>query len=169
MKKLKDFIYDTNDILIALLILVIAAAVIMWRMNVFMDYPKTLLGTEDYESSSSTTVDTVMPSDVTDESAGDIGTEIDLPDFTEEVVEDEPVRVWNEDNRLTARVIVDIEGNSAVAAVQCLIDAGLFTDYDDYMGVCEDANLDPEKIAAGRFTFELGSTKQDIVKQINWG
>lgn len=168
MKKLKDLIYDTNDIIIALLILAVAALIIVWRMNVIMDYPKALLGTEDYDSPIAT--DTVMPSDVTDSTVVDeTDSDIVLPDLTEEDLEDAPVQVWNEDERLTARIVVDIEGNSAVAAVQCLIDAGLFHDYDEYMSTCEDANLDPEKIAAGRFTFELGSTKEDIVKQINWG
>ena len=33
MKKFKDFLYDKNDILIALLILIVAALIITWRMN----------------------------------------------------------------------------------------------------------------------------------------
>ena len=119
MKKLKDLIYDTNDIIIALLILAVAALIIVWRMNVIMDYPKTLLGTEDYDSPIAT--DTVMPSDVTDSNIVDeTDSDIVLPDLTEEDLADAPVQVWNEDERLTARIVVDIEGNSAVAAVQCL-------------------------------------------------
>ena len=43
MKKLKDFIYDKNDILIAVLILVVAAAIIAWRMEIILNYPKTLV------------------------------------------------------------------------------------------------------------------------------
>ena len=31
MKKFKDFLYDKNDILIALLILIVAALIITWR------------------------------------------------------------------------------------------------------------------------------------------
>ena len=42
MKRLKDFFYDKNDILIALAILVLAAALIIWRMEVIMAYPKTM-------------------------------------------------------------------------------------------------------------------------------
>ena len=42
MKKLKDFFYDKNDILIALAILIIAALLIVWRMEIIMDYPRTL-------------------------------------------------------------------------------------------------------------------------------
>ena len=43
MKKFKDFLYDKNDILIAVLILVVAAAIIAWRMDVILQYPKQLI------------------------------------------------------------------------------------------------------------------------------
>ena len=39
MKKLKDIFYDKNDILIALIILVLAAGIILWRVQAIMDYP----------------------------------------------------------------------------------------------------------------------------------
>ena len=42
MKWIKDFLYDKNDILIALLILVAAALIILWRMDVIMAYPQTV-------------------------------------------------------------------------------------------------------------------------------
>ena len=42
MKAFKDFLYDKNDILIALVILLIAGLLIVWRMEVIMDYPQTL-------------------------------------------------------------------------------------------------------------------------------
>ena len=40
MKKLKDFIYDKNDIVIALLILAAAAFIIFWRLDIILEYPK---------------------------------------------------------------------------------------------------------------------------------
>ena len=39
MKKIRDFIYDYNDIFVALLIIAVAAVVIVWRVNSIMDYP----------------------------------------------------------------------------------------------------------------------------------
>ena len=42
MKKFQDFFYDKNDIIIALLILLFAGLLIMWRIDVIMDYPQTL-------------------------------------------------------------------------------------------------------------------------------
>ena len=43
MERFKDFLYNKNDILVALLILAIAAAVIVFRVNAIMEYPKTLV------------------------------------------------------------------------------------------------------------------------------
>ena len=40
MEKIKDFIYDKNDILVALLVLVLAAFLFCWRMDVIMEYPE---------------------------------------------------------------------------------------------------------------------------------
>ena len=47
MKKFKDFIYDKNDIIIAVLILAVAALIIFWRLNVILEYPKQLLGNDE--------------------------------------------------------------------------------------------------------------------------
>ena len=47
MKKLKDFIYDKNDIIIAALILAAAALIIAWRMDVILQYPKELINADD--------------------------------------------------------------------------------------------------------------------------
>lgn len=43
MEKLKDFLYNKNDIIVALLILAIAATVIVFRIDAIMEYPKTLV------------------------------------------------------------------------------------------------------------------------------
>ena len=59
MKGLKDFFYDKNDIIIALAILMIAALLIVWRMEVIMDYPETL-------ALETGTIDTTEPSAVDD-------------------------------------------------------------------------------------------------------
>ena len=42
MKRLKDFFYNFNDIVIVLGILAIAAFLILWRVDIIMRYPKTV-------------------------------------------------------------------------------------------------------------------------------
>ena len=73
MKGLKDFLYDKNDILIALLILVLAAFLIAWRMDVIMAYPETLAEQTD---TTDTTEETAVGSEET--SGGPEGTSSDL-------------------------------------------------------------------------------------------
>jgi len=41
MKSMKDIIYDKSDIAVALLILLVAAAIIINRVDAIMDYPST--------------------------------------------------------------------------------------------------------------------------------
>ena len=38
MKKIKDFFYDYNDVLVSILIVLVAAVVLFWRVNVVMNY-----------------------------------------------------------------------------------------------------------------------------------
>ena len=42
IKRIRDFIYDINDIFIALLIVLIAAGIIVWRSSSIMKYPEYL-------------------------------------------------------------------------------------------------------------------------------
>ena len=42
MNKIRDIIYDYNDIFVALLIIVIAGALLLWRVNAIMEYPEYL-------------------------------------------------------------------------------------------------------------------------------
>jgi len=40
LKRIRDFIYDINDIFVALIIVLAAAGIIIWRSTNIMDYPK---------------------------------------------------------------------------------------------------------------------------------
>lgn len=146
MKKFHDFFYDKNDIIIALLILLFAGLLIMWRIDVIMDYPQTLAKETD-------TVQTTEQSAV---------------DPKEENADEEPEntdQVWMA-GELTHDITVSIAGGSATAAVDGLVSAGLFDSYDDFAKVCKAAGRSPEDIKANTFTFEKGSTQTDIAKQV---
>lgn len=39
----RDFLYDWNDVVIAVLILLAACLIIFWRVNIIMQYPKHLV------------------------------------------------------------------------------------------------------------------------------
>ena len=174
MKKLKDFIYDKNDIVIAILILAVAALIISWRLGIILEYPKQLLGTDD------PVFDTpVSDDDVTqpDDSEGDEPqiSEGDQPQGGEGETDEpqgnetgEDIPLWD-GGVLTEDVEVEVEGASASAAVKCLVNAGLFEDYAEYQKICEEEGMNHEKVSAGTFTFKKGTTKVQIAKKINWG
>lgn len=135
MKTLKDFFYDKNDIIIALVILLIAGLLIFWRMEVIMDYPQTL------------------------------AKETDTTKTTEQSAIENPDQIWS-DGILAREITVNVSGGSAKNAVQCLIDAGLFTNYDQYADICQEIGRSPENIKANTFTFEKGSTQKEIAKKV---
>jgi len=146
LKALKDFYYDKNDIIIALLILCIAGLIIMWRIDAIMDYPQTLAKETD-------TVQTTEESAVgsaEDETADTSGSDGPL---------------W-EGGTLTQDVTVSIAGGSAWSAVDGLVSAGLFESYDEFEHLCRSAGRFPEDIKAATFTFEEGSTQTDIIEQV---
>lgn len=163
MKKFKDFIYDKNDIIIAVLILAVAALIIFWRLNVILEYPKQLLGNDEptvnnpIDNSGNNSAVTDKPADNSDNSGA--GSDSDNP---------QELPLW-QGGVLTMDVEVEVSGNSASAAIQCLIDKGLFDDYAEYQRICDETGLDHEKVKAGNFTFKQGSTKKEIAKKMNWG
>lgn len=186
MKKFKDFIYDKNDIIIAVLILVAAALIICWRVNVILEYPKQLLGNDGnpaVENPVDNVGDADKPSDGGDNSdaANNIGSDAGNVSDTAQTGDDQQAagnQQTSDDSQelplwqggvLTRDVEVEVTGNSASAAIQCLIDKGLFDDYAEYQTICDDSGLDHEKVKAGTFTFTKGATKKDIAKKMNWG
>ena len=161
MEKLKDFIYDKNDILIALLVLFFAALLILWRMDAIMEYPETMFtaadepGTElEYDDEDGSAAGNSDDEGDTGEESGDSG-------------ESASGSLWV-DGKLTRTMEVDVYGNSAMAAVQCLVDAGLFLDYDEYKVICDLSGMNHEKVSAGTLVFEAGCTKEQVARKINW-
>lgn len=49
-----------------------------------------------------------------------------------------------------------------------MVDAGIFKDYEEYQEICGKMNYDHEKMRAGVFTFKKGTTREDIIKEVNW-
>ena len=162
MKGLKDFLYDKNDILIAFAILVIAALLIVWRMNAIMDYPHTLAektGTEETTEASAIEAEKEAEKDAEKEAASQSGSTADDPSG------EGASSLWS-NGALSKDVTVTVQGGSATAAVQSLIDAGLFQSYDEYSQICKAAGYTPEDIKATTFTFTAGSTQTDIAGQV---
>ena len=166
MKKFKDFLYDKNDILIAVLILAAAALLILWRMEAITAYPQTVFSGGDDSS-------VQLEDGEGEDSQSGAGENADdgqhTGDSTQSGDGETPgTDALFADGMLTRDVEVNVTGNSATAAVNCLVDAGLFEDYAEYQQICADTGLNHEKVSAGTMVFEKGSTKKDIARKINW-
>ena len=156
MKFIKDFIYDKNDIVIAFLILLVAGALIVWRMDAIMTYPQTLA---EKTGPTKTVVDEVdTDADADSQGDADSGSDADSDVQSSD-------GVWS-GNALAAEVKVTIEPGVASVAVQSLVDAGLFESYEDFEQVCKSIGREPTNIKATSFTFGPGSTKADIAKTV---
>ena len=170
MEKIKDFIYDKNDILVALLVLVFAALLIWWRMDVIMAYPETVFS--DGGAVENPVQDDDPSGDEGDVSGNEGGEgEGDRQNGEGNEGGEEPAvpsdSLWK-GGVLTRDVEVDVYGNSAMAAVQCLVDAGLFEDYNEYKNICDTAGMNHEKVSAGSLVFTAGTTKEEVARKINW-
>ncbi len=157
MDKIKDFIYNKSDIVIALLILAVAALIIAWRLEIIVQYPKTLSDgnvAKQVQEETSDEETPEMPKDTSEQKSKD-NSEVELP-------------LW-QDGKLTKEVEIEVSGNTATDVVNLLIKEGLFEDYSEYQAICEKAGLNHEKVKAGLVTFKKGSTKKAVAKTINWG
>ena len=162
MEKLKDFIYDKNDILIAFIVMAIAALIIFWRLDAIMQYPEKILETAQETAASETVDNDTDKSDTADDTSKD--TEKDTTDDTQST---QTTSLWS-GGQLTIDITVTVEGASATEAINCLVSAGLFKDYAEYQSVCKDAGYNHEKVSSGTFTFEKGWSKAKVADAVNW-
>lgn len=176
MNKLKDFLYDKSDILIAFGILLIAALIIAWRLAAIVEYPKELI-----DENNNATVYEEPADDPNGEGSGESGEGADDPNGESGEgsgesgegsgeSEDAPSTgaVWGSNGLLARDVSVTFEGNSATEIVNCAVNAGLFEDYYDYANVClNNGIMDPELIPiSGTITFEAGMSPLEVAQKI---
>ncbi len=160
MNKLKDFLYDKSDILIALLILLVAASLIVWRLGAIVEYPKEIISENNHA------VESPIEEPENTDSEKD-----DKPEANEEKEEPKPTEstdaVWN-NGLLAKNMTVTIGGGNAATNIvnDYLVSAGLFEDYRDFSEACRTHNRNPEQLIAGTYTFNAGSTKGDIVVKV---
>ena len=149
-RSFRDFYYDHSDIVLAIIILLIAGIVIMWRINIIVEYPSTL---QDISGVSQTSEEQ---------------NDADGAKASEDGKKDEKavaIAAWADD-KLAESIKVKVKGKKAAARIQCLIDAGLFTSVEDYESACNAIGVNYVEINKGTYTFKAGSTKEDIAKKV---
>ena len=152
MKRLKDFFYNFNDIVIVLGILAIAAFLILWRVDIIMRYPKTVAA------------QTVQTSQKTEDTkANDTSKDNNKNNSEKSTVDDGTI--WK-DGVLKNNMSVKVPSGTATDAVAGLVEAGLFKSYDDFAALSEQLGLDPTSIIPGTYKFDAGESQSDIIKAV---
>ena len=127
MKNFKDLFHNTNDIIIALVIVMMAAGVIVWRFNVIMKYPQVLASQSSRKQSEET---------LNSASTLKYGSAF-------------------KNGALKKDMSVTVNGGSE-ADVSDLIDKNLFADYKQFAADVKAQGHDVSDIDAGTYSFKKG-------------
>ena len=161
MKKIKDFIYDYNDIVLAILIIVVAGAVIFWKVSDIMAYPSFAKAQQEAKQQEQTIdmddIDlTPIPVDTnvnpgTDEIGGEGSEGQTTPEVTPEVTPQPKV-----DKKFEVK-----SGDYFSTAAKNLKTAGLIEDSQAFIQTVKDLGLE-SKLQIGIFTIPAGATYEEI-------
>ncbi|MGI6733976.1 MAG: hypothetical protein ACOX4J_07405 [Anaerovoracaceae bacterium] len=182
MNKIKDFIYDKNDLLIALLIVLAATFVILSRIEVIMAYPSTLVAeTEAGEGEVVSQLPYVPPENANeDEQSSEEGQSEDTSGDQEDPPQIPPEDPGDTDSGNTDTgvsdpptnkpsadyVSINIEyGSTGSDIAQLLINAGLIPDRQTFYNAVEAAGADT-KLQAGNFRIPSNATPEEIIRII---
>jgi hypothetical protein len=159
MNKLKDILYDKNDILIALIILIIAGLLINNRINVIMDYPSTLVAEAGMEVPDKNTINPPENNnDVIDEDT-DKETPADQAEAPDKHNGDDEA---NEESEVS-QVTINIEyGSTGSQIAQLLIDSGLISSKQEFFDAVTAAAADT-KLQAGNFIIPSDASPAEII------
>ena len=137
MKNFKDLFHNTNDIIIALVIVMMAAGVIVWRFNVIMKYPQVLASQSSRKQS--------------EETLNSAST----------------VKYGNafKNGALKKDVSVTINGGGE-ADVSDLIDKNLFADYKQFAADVKAQGHDVSDIDAGTYSFKKGASVESVISDL---
>lgn len=166
MNKIKDIIYDYNDIFVALLIIVIAGIMLLWRVNSIMEYPEYLAQKAPEAQQTQQDVDFK---------------DVDLePEHVDENLNTEPEDVNSENlnqpeqqpeeppKEETPQIAGDVKfevpkGSSASKIADLLRQAGLIDDQKEFLSKLAEMKADT-KLKAGTFTIPAGSDYEAVIK-----
>lgn len=181
MKKIKDLIYDYNDIFVALFIIALAGAIIMWRVSDIMAYPEYLASKERQTSADVDFSDVDLSlSDVEEfnEDPGEFNSDGDAsgaeqPEGNGQTPSGQPAEAAQPpqqaaENPATGHVagedfkISIPSGASAAKIGEILKEAGCVSDPDAFVEAVIASGLD-SKLKAGSFTIPAGSSMGEIV------
>lgn len=170
MKKIKDLIYDYNDIFVALLIIAVAGAIILWRVTNIMAYPDYLAGKETAQSGEVDFTDVdLTPTNVEDFNDNPDEIDTQTPEGGESGEQTPPDETSQEDPTQTAQTdadgnyVVEIpKGSSALGIARILKAQGIISNEDAFMEKVEEMDA-TMKMKYGTYKIPQGSSAEQII------
>lgn len=168
MKKLKDLIYDYNDIFVALLIIAVAGAIILWRVTNIMAYPDYLAGKEQTQTGDVDFSDVdLTPTNVDEfnENPEDITTQTpDEGESGEQTPAEQPTPGGDGVTQSEIKISIPT-GSSGTGIAKILLEAGAISSTSDFIDKVNEMDAAGE-LRAGDFTIPAGSSLEDIINLI---
>lgn len=138
LKKIKDLLYNKNDVVIVLAVLVVASLLIWNRIGVIMDYPSNLIASANQESGLS-----------------------DKP----EVVTDNPDENIQPPDEVVMYAVYINPGETLQEIGQKFVDVGLFPSAEAFIQLANDMGI-ATTIKAGNFILPSDSTPEEVMEII---
>jgi len=165
MEKIKDFLYDKNDVLVALIIVVIAVFVIFTRFEAIMAYPEQMATNQPPRAG--TDIGQQGPSTPTDTEYDPYGNgyAYGYPNGYENGYENGEAEP-NENGEVTGAFSLYIaSGQSMNVTARDLVSLGFFENEQDFINTLElhDAS---RNVRAGNFIIPRNSTREEIIRII---
>ncbi len=161
MNKLKDILYDKNDLLVVVVILAIAALIIFNRVDAIMAYPQTMLAENEADKD-----EPVLSSDLTgNEDPQNPNTDENKPadaPSNGEGVDKNTDQTPADSSNVNYSVYIEA-GSTGLKIAQTLVDCGLIKDKAAFINAVTAASAE-NKLKAGNFIVPAGSTPAQIVQ-----
>ncbi len=146
MKKIKDFFYNKNDLIIVLLIVALAAFIIYTRVDAIMAYPEKMADTPD--------VQTEQQDKAVNESEDASKSEGNGSDSDDDKKSDSA-----ESKDISIEITVD---DTAVTVAEKLEDAGIISSATKFEGYLANEGKE-DSLKTGTFTIPKGSSNEEIL------
>ncbi|MGI6205894.1 MAG: endolytic transglycosylase MltG [Anaerovoracaceae bacterium] len=155
----RNFIYDTSDILVAVIIILIAALIITWRVSALMNYSYD--GGQTGSTEVSQSADSSADSSAQDESSSADTSSTSSGSSTDSSSADSS----STDGAGQVYEITVTQGETIDEIASVLSDAGLISDNQEFIDAVSEAGAE-SRIAAGTYEIEKGMSAAEIVTQM---
>jgi hypothetical protein len=172
MNKLKDIVYDKNDLLIALIILLCAAFIIYQRIDVIMGYPGSL----EVKAHTTTEENAVQYSGNTDKTSKDTASKDTDKTTADKTTTDKATAdkdsgtdkssANNAGKTKSEAITITIKyGDTGGDIAALLVESGLLDSKQEFYDAVSKAGADT-RLKAGTFNIPLDSTPDEIIAVI---